>query len=345
MYSNYREIAANCQLAIVFGCGAVYLAVESTTESPSDQTMEQPAAINPYLLLVSNDTPKRKLVTANHLFYSRLSHWENENTFRWPGLKYVCGGGTEYYEVNGKTYKVTANQFLISDCISGCRGFVESREEVKGIVIDIGTDTIKDAFAVLAADGRLDIDQPPETRNDVQLFFEHVNNVSGSALKNRLEKLEHHLLQNEFTLPFINEEWFLETAAELVLEQYGKWQSVNRLGYRKNATKTEIIRRLLRGKEYMNDHFMDNPVIGTIAREAGLSEFHFFRSFKTAFGITPHQYMLNRKMEYAQHVLGKQKQTVSEVAVRLGFADTAAFSNAFRKRFGTAPSRVTHLPE
>jgi AraC family transcriptional regulator len=78
----------------------------------------------------------------------------------------------------------------------------------------------------------------------------------------------------------------------------------------------------------------------TVAAECGLSEYHFFRLFKAIFAISPHQYLIRKRLDYAYYQLKNGLSNVSDAAVHSGFADIFAFSKSFKKHFGLSPSLV-----
>lgn len=73
-----------------------------------------------------------------------------------------------------------------------------------------------------------------------------------------------------------------------------------------------------------------------IAASAHLSVFHFSRLFKNTVGVSPYQFVLHLKIEYAKRLI-KQKLAVGEIAYSLGFTDSAHFCNAFKKITGQSP--------
>jgi AraC family transcriptional regulator len=77
--------------------------------------------------------------------------------------------------------------------------------------------------------------------------------------------------------------------------------------------------------------------IGVLAGEAGLSPAHFARAFKETMGRAPHQYMLALRLERARLLLGARDATISDVAMRTGFADQAHLTRFFRRRYGVTP--------
>jgi len=74
------------------------------------------------------------------------------------------------------------------------------------------------------------------------------------------------------------------------------------------------------------------------ARQARVSPYHFSRRFKEAFGETPHQYVLTRRVERAQELLRNTELSVTEICFEVGFQSLGSFSTAFHKVAGMTPT-------
>ncbi len=77
--------------------------------------------------------------------------------------------------------------------------------------------------------------------------------------------------------------------------------------------------------------------IESLARTAGLSAFHFLRTFEEATGVTPHQYIRRVRLREAAARLKRSSAKVLDVALDCGFGDVSNFNRAFRAEFGMAP--------
>ncbi len=78
------------------------------------------------------------------------------------------------------------------------------------------------------------------------------------------------------------------------------------------------------------------------ARRAGLSPFHFLRVFKRVTGVTPHQYLVRRRLARAATLLAEGTLPVTEVALESGFADLSNFVRTFGRAAGVSPKRFRH---
>jgi AraC-like DNA-binding protein len=100
----------------------------------------------------------------------------------------------------------------------------------------------------------------------------------------------------------------------------------------------EGFRRLCRARDLLQQPDDPAPTIEDLAREVGISPFHFIRQFEAVFGLTPHQYRIQARLERARHLLAAGQQSVTDVCMEVGFSSLGSFSALFTRRFGETPS-------
>jgi AraC-like DNA-binding protein len=89
---------------------------------------------------------------------------------------------------------------------------------------------------------------------------------------------------------------------------------------------------LLRGVE-------DAASVAAVARETGISRFHFIRQFEAVFGRTPNRFRVDSRLELARRLLASGRMSVTDVCMEVGFSSLGSFSSLFASRFGEPPSR------
>lgn len=94
------------------------------------------------------------------------------------------------------------------------------------------------------------------------------------------------------------------------------------------------VTRVLRMIERQNDTGL---ALGDLARQAGLSPYHFLRIFEMLTGLTPHQYILRSRLRQAAVHLAAGSEKVLDIALDCGFGDVSNFNRAFRAEFGASP--------
>jgi AraC family transcriptional regulator len=89
---------------------------------------------------------------------------------------------------------------------------------------------------------------------------------------------------------------------------------------------------------YIDEHLAERVPLTTLARLARLSPNYFCRSFKRSFGIPPHRYQIDRRIESAKLLLATRAVSVTEVALTVGFGNSNSFATAFRRATGFTPT-------
>jgi AraC-like DNA-binding protein len=108
-------------------------------------------------------------------------------------------------------------------------------------------------------------------------------------------------------------------------------------GRRPERPDPELIRRLLRAKDRIDAASDEAWPIHRLARASGVSQAHFARSFKAAFGVPPHRYLLTRRIERATALLRDTDLPITEVAFQAGWNSLGTFGRTFRDVTGASP--------
>lgn len=101
--------------------------------------------------------------------------------------------------------------------------------------------------------------------------------------------------------------------------------------------------RLQRVLDYIEAFFHLDLRFEDLAAEACLSPYHFSRLFREATGLSPHRYVIDRRIQAAQHELARNRLSLAEVALAFGFGSQANFTRVFRKATGFAPGQYRDL--
>ena len=94
---------------------------------------------------------------------------------------------------------------------------------------------------------------------------------------------------------------------------------------------------LRRAITYIQDNLAADLSLDAIAREAGLSSYHFARLFTEAFGVAPHQYVIQARIERAKALITQSRLPLGEAAHSVGFADQSHFTRHFKRLVGVTP--------
>ena len=102
----------------------------------------------------------------------------------------------------------------------------------------------------------------------------------------------------------------------------------------------ELLRRLLRAKDRMDAASHEDWPVQRLARVSRVSEAHFARSFKQAFGVPPHRYLLTRRIERATALLRDTDRPITEIAFDTGWESLGTFGRTFRDVTGESPGAI-----
>ncbi|HEY3596014.1 MAG TPA: AraC family transcriptional regulator [Paraburkholderia sp.] len=104
------------------------------------------------------------------------------------------------------------------------------------------------------------------------------------------------------------------------------------------ATVCESNHKLARAAEYIRDNCTRSLKLDEICSAAELSASYLIRAFKRCYGMTPHAYLMNRRIEYSRSHL-RRGRTIAEVAIEAGFSDQAHLQRAFRQFMAATPGQ------
>ena len=94
-----------------------------------------------------------------------------------------------------------------------------------------------------------------------------------------------------------------------------------------------------RVREYVETHLSESIDLAALAAIAGLSVYHFARAFKQSAGVTPHYYLVKRRIERAQEMLARTELPLPEIALATGFSDQSHLARHFRQMLGVTPGQ------
>lgn len=100
-----------------------------------------------------------------------------------------------------------------------------------------------------------------------------------------------------------------------------------------------MVPHLRRARDLVDRSYADPLDLDALAAEAGLSRYHFVRTFADTYGDTPMRYLTRRRIERAQDLLRSANLTVTEVCMMVGFASLGSFSSRFRELVGESPTQ------
>lgn len=272
----------------------------------------------------------------NTLVFSSLRAFDHPIQSAGFAIKYVTEG-TEHYTLNGRQYPVGRHQYLLLNQTCDGRVSIESKQPVVGLCINLMPELLAEIVASQCRPDTAFSDVTLGAFFSSHLFLENYYNAHQTHLGQLLLQLSQNGKLQETTF---DSAFFYSLSERIIADQRPIFKQLQGIPSVKAATKKDLYKRLARGREFIDAAFRQPLLIEDIAREACMSEYHFFRLFRQVFGCSPNQYLIQKRLEHGLRLLQADRQSVSAAASESGFSDIHAFSKAFKRQFGYAPSET-----
>jgi AraC family transcriptional regulator len=273
---------------------------------------------------------------SNDIAVSRLTEFSSDITAsNGFGIKYVASG-KERYILGNKTHEVSAGQYLLVNKDQDFECHFKSSTPVEGFCVSLDKEMVSGIFDQLSREESDLLDNPVDVSPEFDGFHQMVYSRC-NPLSNYLHGLMLDMKKPSFETD--QYELFYDISVQLLRSHRQTDQKIRLIKATRLSTKKELFERLEAARQVLDEEF-DQPLkVAKVASLAALSEFHFFRSFKSVYGLSPHQYILQKKLERSAQLMEEGKLSFTEIAYEVGFNDIHAFSKFFRQRYGTAPSK------
>jgi AraC family transcriptional regulator len=244
-------------------------------------------------------------------------------------------GGRAHYRVGAGHHAVDETSYLVLNDGQNYAISIESRQPVESFCIFFAAGLAEDVQRNLSGEPGDLLDEPHSNDLAPIRFFEksyaHDLILSPALLRLRRDHKNHE------------HEWIIEQLHSIVarlLRVHRRTRAeTERLDNVRAATREELYRRVSRAGDYISAMFAEPVTLADVARAACLSPNHLLRSFRQVFGITPHQFLTERRVREAKRLLASTDLSVTEICLATGFESLGSFSSLFRKRYGVAPSQ------
>ena len=269
----------------------------------------------------------------NCIRFSNFKKLETECPFTGLGVKYVASGEEIYY-ANDKKYKVNVGEYIIGNEFTKSIVQIDHKEIVQGLCIDISSEIISEVAEFHDLNGT----ELKEFLLSDQ-FFVNRYDVKNTRLGYSLNEINQQIKNGIFSNDLQHSELFYSLAESIITDQRFVFDHLSKLYFKKNVTNEGIFRAILQAKLLIDENITDNLSLEKIARQIGISKYHFIRVFKAAFGISPYQYQKRKRLELAKLDLLKGNEILF-TAIRFGFPDAPTFTKAFKQQFGLTPGSL-----
>lgn len=286
--------------------------------------------------ITDRDAHTHTLNLENNIIHSTLTDYENNSTISGYSLK-ISLNGTEHYEINGRNYRLGKNQYLTVNKGSKISCKVKSGKSVEGLCLYFSAELLQDIWHNKSHTDHELINNPfPDPSIEIPQIINAKYDHFADPLIPDPGKFKSSLSQAD------DRNGVYYQICETLLNRANRNRNkLKQIGISKKTTRDELYQRLLYGRNFMDDSYMDPVGLKQTAHAALLSEYHFHRLFKNFFSITPHQYLVNRRVSKAMDLLKNGEIPVKSICYQVGFSDPSAFIRLFKSHTGTTPAQFS----
>lgn len=282
----------------------------------------------------------RQFAENNVIIYGKYSN--AYFTTHWTPLSIkTASNGAEYYFINKIKYAVDDSRYLITNHDTLYESLIDSESKIESFTINFHKRFAADVFNTLSNTDEFLIDYPEIKEKSPFSFFEKLYPHDEKVIV-YLKLIRDLINKQEYSKQAINE--YLHILLErLFLIQFKTYRASEKFEAKKKSTRLELYRRLNKAKDYIDSNYSEKIELDTLGMISCLSPHHLLRKFKTFFGVTPHQYITNRRLEAASGMLKKSSKPVTEICLNVGFESLSSFGSLFKQNFGYTPRNFRNL--
>jgi len=278
--------------------------------------------------------PPGRLGRENAVYSGTSAHYSTGEVEGWLSIKTMLSGAA-VWETRERRFIVDENCYLIlNDRHRYTLRMDSPQQDATTFVLFFRRGFIEEVFRSATSPAARLIDDP-EGHVEALGFFERLEPLSGPLgelmrrFRRRLEAGPVSLLESDA--------WFTRAAEKMLREHRKTDAAIARLPALRPATRVELYRRVLRGRDFLLARPAERIRLDDAAREACLSPYHFHRAFRGAFGCTPHEYLTRHRLDGASRLLRETSRSVTDVCFDVGFESLGSFSSLFRRHMGISP--------
>jgi AraC-like DNA-binding protein len=262
---------------------------------------------------------------------------EPARTHTWQGKTFLSiklfEQGEALYETHDGAHRVSSGYLVLNESTS-YRVTLRSDHPVKPFVVFFAPGFVERVAAVMNRTERQNLDEPTALEITARRFFERTSH--GDALHARLR-----LFANQISGWREDPLWLSEQmhglAAALIRQTGEGWSQVSRVSAVRPATKEEIYRRLWKARDWAQAMLDREITLADMANVACMSESYFLRTFRQNFNQTPHQFLMDVRLEKARALLRNTRRSVTDISTSVGFQSLGSFSWLFKNRHNLSP--------
>lgn len=278
--------------------------------------------------------PGRDLVrSANTVLNGRPRRYHDPGFQTTLSLKSVVRGAA-WYETRHTRYRVTPDSVVVLNHGQQYALDVYPRAPTETLAVFFQPGFVEHVAAASAHSAEELLDEPDPAV--APLDFCERSHAVGERLRAALAAL-HRAIATPGHEPMRLEQPFFSLAEQLLALRGHDRRETEALASLRASTRHELFRRLHHARDYLESCFGDPLSVADLAGIACLSPYHFQRSFREAFGVSPGRYLQRKRLDVAAHLLATTDRAITAIALDVGYTSPGTFSARFRRQHGASP--------
>lgn len=249
----------------------------------------------------------------------------------WGPLSIKCTiKGIENYQCGNRVYSVDNNCYLIFNDGQYYSSYIHSDEGTESFTVNFSTEFWQHALQGLADN----FDASAENKNFE--FIEKLYTYDNTGMLHLKNLYKASLVKNPDVQALT--EMYYDLLENLLLQQATLKNEIRKIKAVKNSTQTELYKRLNYAKDFIYSCYKNQISLDELAAVACMSSAYFLREFKKYFGLSPYQYIMQRRLHMAAELLETTAHSIAEVCFIIGYSDVTSFIKLFKKYFSFTPA-------
>ena len=246
--------------------------------------------------------------------------------------------GEQHYKVGSNDYMVHPGNYLVVNQGQHYRTSFTADTEQEMILVAFKPGLAEALMRDMSCSEEELLDDPFDVSSGQLLFFERTYDKDPqiAQLFLQLGGLLHNTCEDQ---QVDTDAIYTRMLKRLICLHQHLRPEIDRIKSRKQSTRTELYKRLHIARDYMEAHMGAQLRLEDISQAACLSVHHFKRAFSELFGISPHRFLVDKRMQRSKLLLKDRLLTIETISQLSGFADTSAFIRAFRLSEGMTPGQ------
>ena len=249
-------------------------------------------------------------------------------------------GGDQYYKVGSNEHRVTPENYLVINHGQQYKTSYEGSGNNEMMLIAFKPGYAEEILrSVITKDDKL-LDDPFKPVNQPISFFEKTYD-SDPYIRNTFASLRRLMNEDIGWKKSVDlDSVYSGVLIRLLQIHRGLYADINKINSVKLSTRKELYKRIIIGKEFLDNNLHRKISVEEVSRIASMSPHHFKRSFKKLFGRAPHDYHVKKRLEYSRQLIEAGGINVGEICHRVGFEDASSFIRLFRNNYGCTPGNL-----